>query len=58
MKKVARELLDKIKQQFVLDWRKRAAACSKVKVTIEDVLDQGLPPRLFDGAVSRSAPPC
>ncbi|MFO0579035.1 MAG: type I restriction endonuclease subunit R [Polyangia bacterium] len=42
VKKVARELLTKIKQQLVLDWRKRASACSKVKVTIEDILD-GLP---------------
>lgn len=43
MKKVARDLLSKLKQLLVLDWRHTVAARSKVKLAIEDVLDQGLP---------------
>jgi type I restriction enzyme R subunit len=43
VKKVARELLEKLKQLLVLNWRQKAAARSQVKLAIEDVLDQGLP---------------
>jgi type I restriction enzyme R subunit len=43
VKKVARILLERLKQLFVLDWRKRSAALSKVKLAIEDALDSGLP---------------
>ena len=43
LKKVARHLLSKLKQLLVLDWRHTVAARSKVKLAIEDVLDQGLP---------------
>ena len=43
LKKVARDLLSKLKQLLVLDWRHTVAARSKVKLAIEDVLDQGLP---------------
>ncbi|MFC3715526.1 hypothetical protein ACFONC_05105 [Luteimonas soli] len=43
MKKVARELLAKLKQLLVLDWRHKAAACSSLKLAIEDTLDSGLP---------------
>lgn len=43
LKKVARDVLSKLKQLLVLDWRHTVAARSKVKLAIEDVLDQGLP---------------
>jgi type I restriction enzyme R subunit len=43
VKKVARELLDKLKQLLVINWRQKATARSQVKLAIEDVLDQGLP---------------
>lgn len=43
VKKVAHELLIKLKQLIVLDWRQRSAARSQVKLAIEDVLDTGLP---------------
>lgn len=45
VKKVARDLLDALKKgKLVLDWRKRQQARAQVKVTIEKVLDAGLPP--------------
>jgi type I restriction enzyme R subunit len=43
VKKVARELLDKLKQLLVLNWRQRAAARAQLKLAIEDALDVGLP---------------
>ena len=43
VKKVARELLGKLKQLLVLNWRQKATARSQVKLAIEDVLDHGLP---------------
>lgn len=43
LKKVARDLLSKLKQLLVLDWRHTVAARSKVKLAIEDLLDQGRP---------------
>ena len=43
VKQVARELLPKLKELLVLNWRKRTAATSKLRMCIEDVLDQGLP---------------
>ena len=43
VKKVARELLDKLKQLLVLNWRQKATARSQVKLAIEDLLDHGLP---------------
>ena len=45
VKKVARELLETLKQEkLVLDWRKRQQSRAQVKVSIETVLDRGLPP--------------
>ncbi|MDH4304779.1 MAG: type I restriction endonuclease subunit R [Nitrospira sp.] len=44
LKKVAKDLLEKLKQLLVLNWRQTVAARSRVKLAIEDVLDQGLPP--------------
>ena len=43
VKKVARELLDRLKQLLVLNWRQKAAARSQLQLSIEDVLDTGLP---------------
>lgn len=48
VKKVARELLNKMKLLLVLNWRQKSSARSQVKLTIEDVLDTGLP-RLHAG---------
>jgi type I restriction enzyme R subunit len=44
IKAVARELLEKVKKEkLVLDWRKRQESRAGVRVTIDDVLDKGLP---------------
>ncbi len=44
VKKAARELLEALKREkLVLDWRKRQQARAEVKVTIEKMLDEGLP---------------
>jgi type I restriction enzyme R subunit len=53
VKATARELLATLKQsKLVLDWRKRQQARAEVRVTIEKLLDQGLPrvytPKLFE----------
>ena len=43
VKKVARDLLNRLKELLVLNWRQKAAARAQLKLTIEDVLDTGLP---------------
>ncbi len=43
VKKVARELLGRMKGLLVLNWRQKAAARSQLKLAIEDTLDTGLP---------------
>jgi type I restriction enzyme R subunit len=43
VKKVAKELLVRLKQLLVLNWRQKAAARSALRLRIEDVLDHGLP---------------
>jgi len=43
VKKVTRELLSRLKQLLVLNWRQKSAARSQLKLAIEDVLDEGLP---------------
>ncbi len=44
VKKVARELLETLKgEKLVLDWRKRQQSRAQVRVSIETVLDSGLP---------------
>ena len=52
IKKVSKQLLTKLKGLLVLDWRKRQSAQAKVRDTIKDVLDQGLPraysPELYE----------
>ena len=43
VKKVARDLLSRLKALLVLNWRQKAAARSALKLAIEDTLDAGLP---------------
>ena len=43
VKKVARELLNRLKQLLVLNWRQKSSARAQLKLAIEDVLDTGLP---------------
>ena len=43
VKKVARELLTKLKALLVINWRQKSTARSQLKLTIEDALDSGLP---------------
>lgn len=43
VKKVARELLARLKELLVLNWRQKSAVRSRVKLAIEDTLDSGLP---------------
>ena len=44
VKKIAKDLLEKLRREkLVLDWRKRQQSRAQVRVTIEDVLDKGLP---------------
>ncbi len=44
VKKVARELLARLQDLLVLNWRQKAAARSALRLAIEDLLDTGLPP--------------
>ncbi|MCK5173908.1 MAG: type I restriction endonuclease subunit R, partial [Planctomycetes bacterium] len=53
VKKVARELLEKLKREkLVLDWRKRQQSRAMVRQAIEEILDEGLPkayePEIFN----------
>jgi type I restriction enzyme R subunit len=43
VKKVARVLLERLKELLVLNWRQKAAARSAMRLAIEDTLDGGLP---------------
>jgi type I restriction enzyme R subunit len=43
VKKVAHELLTRLKQLLVLNWRQKAAARAALKMAIEETLDTGLP---------------
>jgi type I restriction enzyme R subunit len=43
VKKVARQLLDRLHALLVLDWRKRSSARAQIRLAIEDTLDDGLP---------------
>ncbi len=51
VKKVARALLNRLKELLVLNWRQKAAARAQLRLAIEDVLDTGLPrvysPKLY-----------
>jgi type I restriction enzyme R subunit len=43
VKKVARQLLQRVREALVIDWRERVQARAKVRDTIESTLDEGLP---------------
>lgn len=43
VKKVARQLLERLKSLLVLNWRQKAQARAQVRLAIEDALDHGLP---------------
>ncbi len=43
VKKVAKDLLERLKDLLVLNWRAKSAARSSLKLAIEDALDTGLP---------------
>ncbi len=43
VKTISRELLKKVKELLVLNWREKAASRAKLKMAIEDALDYGLP---------------
>ncbi|MBK7542100.1 MAG: type I restriction endonuclease subunit R [Candidatus Competibacteraceae bacterium] len=43
IKKVARELLERIKRLLVLNWRQKATARARLKLAIEAALEDGLP---------------
>jgi type I restriction enzyme R subunit len=45
IKLVTRQLLERIKELLVLNWRQKASARSALKLAIEDTLDAGLPPK-------------
>jgi type I restriction enzyme R subunit len=44
VKKVARALLERVKTALSLNWRQKAQARAQVRLAIEDMLDEGLPP--------------
>jgi type I restriction enzyme, R subunit len=46
VKKVARQLLARLHQLLVLGWRRKVQARAKVRIEIENVLDEG-PPRAY-----------
>jgi type I restriction enzyme R subunit len=43
VKRVARDLLRRLNDLLVLNWRQKSAARSQLKLAIEDTLDAGLP---------------
>ena len=52
VKKVARMLLDRLKQLIVINWQRKSGARAQLKLTIEDTLDAGLP-RAYDKPLYR-----
>jgi len=56
VKKVARQLLRRLKSLLVLDWRRRVGARATVREAIREELDEGLPraytPELYQSKVS------
>ncbi len=44
VKKIAKDLLEKLKKEkLVLDWRKRQQSRAQVRLTVEEILNKGLP---------------
>ena len=56
VKKVARELLARLKDILVINWRNKSTARAPLRIAIEDVLDTGLPrvytPEIFQAKCS------
>ncbi|HEY1084713.1 MAG TPA: HsdR family type I site-specific deoxyribonuclease, partial [Prosthecobacter sp.] len=56
VKKVARDLLERLKSLLVINWKQKAGARAQVKLAIEDLLDTGLPraysPELYQNKCS------
>lgn len=44
VKKVARQLLERVRAALVIDWRERVQARAQVRDAIDSTLDEGLPP--------------
>ncbi|HEY0874934.1 MAG TPA: type I restriction enzyme endonuclease domain-containing protein [Vicinamibacterales bacterium] len=57
LKKVARHILERVGAALVLNWRQKAQARARVKLVIEDTLDEGLPrtykPEVYTAKCSR-----
>jgi type I restriction enzyme R subunit len=57
VKKVARHILERVRAALVLNWRQKAQARARVKLVIEDTLDEGLPraytPEVYTAKCSR-----
>ena len=56
MKKVAKQLLGRLKDLLVLDWRKRPSARARVEDAIKDMLDTGLPRAYSTDLYKQTAP--
>ena len=56
VKKVARHLLQRVRGALVLNWRQKSQARARVRLAIEDTLDEGLPrsftPEIYQGKVA------
>ena len=56
VKKVARQVLERLKSLLALDWRRQTQSRAQVRLAIEDTLDTGLPkaytPELYQGKCS------
>jgi len=56
VKKVARQLLERVRTALVLNWRQKAQWRAQVRLAIEDTLDEGLPraytPELYNAKCS------
>ena len=57
VKRVARDLLDRLKQLRVLNWRQKSTARSQRQLPIQDVLDAGLPRASDKPLYEQSVPP-
>ena len=53
VKRVAKDLLARLKGLLVLNWRQKEAAKSRLQLAIEDALEQGLP-RAYDPALYKA----
>lgn len=51
VKKVAKDLLKKIKEKLVIHWKQKQEAKAALRVSIEEALDEGLPDRTYNRKV-------